>query len=292
MVNDINNNFYVNADDTLKPIKNVLEPISYVLYAIIVYFLGPQIEQGIQDKAKVDYLVNATAKTTKQIPEEYFSDENKLLIAQIVEDSIYKLSNEDFCNLFASLIASSMDKRKTVKPIYSTILKEMSSSDAKLLQYFFSNHFIFEIDIQSSNNLFSDPNLYNLYWDSKYFKGTYPHNFETIRNYEQPVEMESMYNNGSDFYQDDIETEVQFLVSKGIIAPDKNFDCHQFIPSIKKFSLENDETVQQLLKENEYSTPKAIITVKHKVYCLTKLGKELKDTLINGSNILFTEDDL
>ncbi|MCC9677614.1 DUF4393 domain-containing protein, partial [Streptococcus agalactiae] len=142
MVNDLNNNFYLNADDTLKPIKNVLEPISYALYSIIVYFLGPQIEQGIQDKAKVDYLVNATAKTTKQIPEEYFSDENKLLIAQIVEDSIYKLSNEDFCNLFASLIASSMDKRKTVKPIYSSILKEMSSSDAKLLQYFFSNRFI------------------------------------------------------------------------------------------------------------------------------------------------------
>ncbi|HEO7026115.1 TPA: DUF4393 domain-containing protein, partial [Streptococcus agalactiae] len=60
-----------------------------------------------------------------------------------------------FCNLFASLIASSMDKRKTVKPIYSSILKEMSSSDAKLLQYFFSNRFIFEINIQSSNHLFS-----------------------------------------------------------------------------------------------------------------------------------------
>ncbi|HGD2750532.1 TPA: Abi-alpha family protein [Streptococcus agalactiae] len=292
MVNDLNNNFYLNADDTLKPIKNVLEPISYALYSIIVYFLGPQIEQGIQDKAKVDYLVNATAKTTKQIPEEYFSDENKLLIAQIVEDSIYKLSNEDFCNLFASLIASSMDKRKTVKPIYSSILKEMSSSDAKLLQYFFSNRFIFEINIQSSNHLFSNPNLYNWYWDSKYYKGIYPHNFKATRNYEQPTEMEEMYNNGIDFYQDNIETEIQFLVSKGIIAPDPNFYCHQFIPSIKKFSLENDETVQKLLKENEYSTPKTIISVEHKVYCLTTLGNELKDTLINGSDILFTEDDL
>lgn len=63
------------------------------------------------------------------------------MICQALEDAKYCVSNETIREMFADLIASTMDKETcdSVHPSFSTTLKQMSSNDAKLFKIFQGN---------------------------------------------------------------------------------------------------------------------------------------------------------
>lgn len=71
-----------------------------------------------------------------KIPEEN-RDPSKLNLAmKTIEDSKYQIANDDLREMFAKLVAASIDKNKSknLSPRFSTILSQLSPSDAKLLK--------------------------------------------------------------------------------------------------------------------------------------------------------------
>lgn len=74
----------------------------------------------------------------KAIPNENRIEPDTQNVCQAMENAKYCVENEDLREMFANLIASTMDKEKykQVHPSYSEILKQMTSCDAQLLKNF------------------------------------------------------------------------------------------------------------------------------------------------------------
>ncbi len=282
-------NFELKADLTplIESSNKVLKPISEGLAGIFAFVFQKPRQYNVISEIELEELAKSTRNKYNEIPCANQTLVNIKQIGKILDDSIYQLDKKQFREYYAGLIASSCDNRKYVKPFYSSLIREMSAEEADLFEYFSKYTFLFEVQITSSNHLFANPDLYRWYWRKRYFKSKIKENFTVFRNYdretlkENSVPMEDIYRYDEAYSESlEIENAILFLLSKNLIQENPTYTCHQFIPSIKKFVFDTDKQAQQLMKENEFTTPKVEFDIKHKVYTLSPLGEELKEALI------------
>jgi hypothetical protein len=97
---------------------------------------------------------NKIKAKNSNIPFENRDTSKQGLALKAVEDSIYQLDSESLQEMFANLIASSLDNRKNrdVLPSFSTVLKDMTAKDAKLFSKIFSVAAIAKVDINFGNH--------------------------------------------------------------------------------------------------------------------------------------------
>lgn len=106
------------------------------LSAIFHFLLGPLVRFSIVREEELEQLANNINDNTLNIPVENRDDSKFGLVLKSFEDSRYQLNDSDMRKYFANLIANTVDNRVNhqVLPSFSTVLKETSPQDAKLLE--------------------------------------------------------------------------------------------------------------------------------------------------------------
>lgn len=138
------------------PAKLIGQAISGGLY----YLLNPLLKHNIIKKHELELFSEEVQKKTSNVPEEKRDDSKLGLALKALEDSKYQLNSKELREMFASLIASSINKdiNDSVEPSFSSILKDLSHEDALLLKKFFIEPHIPAVSIQ-----FEDTNT-NVYF--------------------------------------------------------------------------------------------------------------------------------
>lgn len=277
--------FNIDLKGDLTPIiartDTILKPISEGFAGIFAYVFQKPIEYNIVSEIALEQLAKETRDKYNKISNNNITFENIKILGKILEDSIYQLDIKEFRRYYSSLASATLDKTQEVKPSYSSLIREMSINDVNLLDYFFKYNILFEFQVTSNNYLFDDPNLYRWFWNKQYFKISKVTDNFFYRDYNDKEKMQSRYTINQDYFEDSVESEVIFLLSKGIIREDPSENWHEYIPSIEKYVLDSDQQVTIFKNRNKYDIPKVIFDVKHKVYSLTSLGEELKKILID-----------
>ena len=126
------------ANITEKPTNEIGEIFNDLIYLVF----GGLHSTAEKMRIKRDYAIKEYEKICKEkyenIPLENRVEPNTQIICQALEDSKYCVENEDIREMFANLIASTMDSRtyKTVHPSFSEKLKQMTPQDAKFFKNF------------------------------------------------------------------------------------------------------------------------------------------------------------
>ncbi|MCU5596781.1 DUF4393 domain-containing protein [Bacillus wiedmannii] len=97
--------------------------------------LDPLIRYNIvKDQEMIDF-TNKVQNKTGAIPVENRDESTLGLTLKAVEDASYQLNSEKLREMFANLIAATVDNRQNgeILPSFSSILKDLSPDDAKLL---------------------------------------------------------------------------------------------------------------------------------------------------------------
>ena len=257
----------------------ILNPISEGLAGIFAYVFQKPRKYNVVTEIELEQLAKSTREKFQNTPLENQNFSNIKFVGKILEDSIYQLDNEVFRDIYSSLISSSCDRSKVVKPYYSSIIREMSNDDALLLNYFFKNNYLFEVELSSNNQFFSEPTEYRYIWKKRYFKQNKSSERYIFRNYDDKEYMANQYLADRDYFEHDVNQELTFLVSKGIVEESVAEKSHEYIPSIEKYVIDTDDAAQKFIKQNAYTTPKVEISAETKVYALSNLGIKLKELL-------------
>lgn len=270
-------NFKINMDTPLSKdtVSNILEPalvpLSKALGGIVQWVFQKPIEYGVVRPIQLENLKTQVERELGLIPEENRSSENLGLTLKAFEDSRYQLNNKTLVEFFSKLLVGTVDNRVEVKPVYSSILSEMSEDDAQLLNYFFNRNYLFENQIIHSNPAFSDES-YRLRSKMNYYKIT--------GNYEEGLHRPSdawpslLKDN---VILEDVENSFLFLKSKGLISQDFSQDSHVLIQTIETNSLRNNEWLKDKLESFSKFRYNRITTQETSVYSLTSLGRSLAD---------------
>lgn len=270
-------NFKINMDTPLSKdtVSNILEPalvpLSKALGGIVQWVFQKPIEYGVVRPIQLENLKTQVERELGLIPEENRSSENLGLTLKAFEDSRYQLNNKTLVEFFSKLLAGTVDNRVEVKPVYSSILSEMSEDDAQLLNYFFNRNYLFENQIIHSNPAFSDES-YRLRSKMNYYKIT--------GNYEEGLHRPSYAWPSllkDNVVLEDVENSFLFLKSKGLIFQDFSQDSHVLIQTIETNSLRNNEWLKDKLESFSKFRYNRITTQETSVYSLTSLGRSLAD---------------
>lgn len=86
----------------------------------------------------------------KHIPEEKIVEPEPYVAVPALQQLSYSLDSEELRELYANLLASSMniDKKDDVHPAYVDIIKQLAPDEAKLLKYFCSQNVIPAVEVQ------------------------------------------------------------------------------------------------------------------------------------------------
>ena len=123
--------------------ENLVGPASQTLgkgiNGIVTVFANPLIKLGMLANKDIEDYENKIYSKTKKIPEENRDSSKQGLAIQALEDSLYRISEEEIIEYYSNLISGSLDNRinKRIHPSFSSILKEMSTSDAILFEKIF-----------------------------------------------------------------------------------------------------------------------------------------------------------
>ena len=101
-----------------------------------------------------------------EIPEENIKEPQLSVIGPALEASKYYYEEPVLRNMFAKLVAGSMDDRKNVHPCFIEIIKQLSPNDAKLLTLFAneSNHPVCNVrEYLSPDNASYSTSIYNVF---------------------------------------------------------------------------------------------------------------------------------
>nr|DAN45582.1 MAG TPA: protein of unknown function (DUF4393) [Caudoviricetes sp.] len=114
--------------------KDILEAVFHVALDGIRRF-------NMQRQFKLDKFQKELEEGTSSIPLENRDDSKLGLVLKAIEDSKYQLDEDDIRELFTKLITSTLDNRKSDKvlPIFSTIISNMTPSEANLLKSLYLN---------------------------------------------------------------------------------------------------------------------------------------------------------
>lgn len=267
--------FKIDVPISKETAKNILEPslvpLSQAIGGIIQWVFQKPIEYGIIKTAKLQSLKEQTEKYLTNTPIENRTSENLGLTLKAFEDARYQLDSDLLVDYFARLIAGTVDNRKDVKAVFSSILSEMSEEDAKLLGYFYNKRHLFQNQISHSNPAFKDER-YRLHSKMNYYIIAGDFEGGMHRNPEGFVNL----------YSDkiclvDVETSFLFLKSKGLIYSDVSQNSHVLINVLEHKALNEDKWLKDITNTYSDFIYNKITKQITKVYSLTSLGSALAD---------------
>lgn len=261
----------ISKDTTAKVIEPALVPLAQAIGGIIHWVFQIPIKYGVVNTIRLEAFKNEAQLYLNDVPPDHRTSDNLGMTLKVFEDSRYQLNEEILITFFAKLIAGTVDDRRNVKAVYSSIIADMSADDANLLQYFSEKKQLFENQISHSNPAFNDES-YRYYSDLNYFKINDNYNVGQYREPEKFVDALS-----DNIAQDFLEESVLFLESKGLIFKDESQYSHVLIPVIENQMLKSNPWLMNL--EERYSTFKYNRLTKQTtiVYSLTTLGQSLAD---------------
>ncbi|MGO2265834.1 MAG: Abi-alpha family protein [Vagococcus salmoninarum] len=261
----------ISKDTTAKVIEPALVPLAQAIGGIIHWVFQIPIKYGVVNTIRLEAFKNEAQLYLNDVPPDHRTSDNLGMTLKVFEDSRYQLNEEILITFFAKLIAGTVDDRRNVKAVYSSIIADMSADDANLLQYFSEKKQLFENQISHSNPAFNDES-YRYYSDLNYFKINDNYNVGQYREPEKFVDSLS-----DNIAQDFVEESVLFLESKGLIFKDESQYSHVLIPVIEDQMLKSNPWLMNL--EERYSTFKYNRLTKQTtiVYSLTTLGQSLAD---------------
>ena len=132
-----NTTFY---EDALKPVSKEIGKTLGTLGKTINLVLSPfALSVWGFEKIK-DYLIEQLEEKLKNVDEKDIIGPNPHVAGPLIEAMRFTGDNEELREMFANLLANSMDKNTASKahPAYVDIIKNITSDEAKLIKYFFS----------------------------------------------------------------------------------------------------------------------------------------------------------
>src|SRR5699024_2616225 len=139
-------------EEAFNPTSNL---IGQAFRGIAHKVLDPLVRYNIVKDEEMKDFADRTRNKTDAIPNENRDDSKLGLTYKAVEDSSYQLNEEVLREMFSNLIASTVDDRKNgqVKPFFSSILKDMSPTDASLFKLIYkeNNLAIASVRIENQN---------------------------------------------------------------------------------------------------------------------------------------------
>lgn len=113
-------------------------------------FLDPLVRYNIVKDQEMEDFANKVRTKTNNIPLEYRNSDKLGLSLKAIEDATYQLNSEELREMFASLIASSVDSRvnQDIHPSFSSILKDLSPEDAKIFKQIYIERAVPTISIR------------------------------------------------------------------------------------------------------------------------------------------------
>lgn len=96
---------------------------------------------NIVQQQKIDDFIDLASKKLDDIPVENRDNSKFGSVLKTIDDSKYQLDEDDMRKYFSNLIAATLDNRKNeqVKPIFSEILKNLSTEDANFLKLIYES---------------------------------------------------------------------------------------------------------------------------------------------------------
>lgn len=119
------------TDEPTKEIGSVLSDLFYLIFGGIHF-------QADKWRAKREYALSefkkSLEKKVNKIPEDKCAELDMQVVATALEDAKFCIENETVREMFANLLASSLDsdKSSSVHPSFSSIIKQMSPLEARI----------------------------------------------------------------------------------------------------------------------------------------------------------------
>lgn len=134
-------------EELLNPSANLFGQASR---GILHFFLDPLVKFNIVRNQDLEDFKNKVVTKNSNIPTEYRDDSKANLAYKAIEDAKFQLGYKELQNMFSNLIASTLDSRKNdvVEPAFSSILKDLSVEDARLLLHFIGNNVLPLVNIR------------------------------------------------------------------------------------------------------------------------------------------------
>lgn len=115
-------------------------------------------KQEYRQKQNYEDYIQKVEENTQNIPEEFLSEPQLNIVGPAIEASKYYIESEELRAMFANLIASSIDSRKTneTHPSFVEIIKQLSPLDAQILKNFHTiqRHPIAQVRLVNDKNHF------------------------------------------------------------------------------------------------------------------------------------------
>lgn len=127
--------FNMIPNSALEELANpIAHEIGQGLGGIASLIFNPARKIGIISRKNIEDFEEKIYSKTDKIPQENRDNSKQGLALKALEDSAYQLESDDLREMFSNLISSTLDNSKNdkVHPSFSSLLKDMSSSDAKL----------------------------------------------------------------------------------------------------------------------------------------------------------------
>ncbi|MGQ4223844.1 DUF4393 domain-containing protein [Enterococcus mundtii] len=162
--------------------RNIVEtPLVKAANGIFNKVFSNLIEYQIVREAELKKLASDTNKYFNLIPENERDNSKLGLTLKAMEDSQYQLNDNEIRDMFAKLIAKSMDKRfnTEIPPAFSDILKNLSSNEAFICKILYSIEYkvlpLFQLKMSNKEGvsamelLRNDKDYHEYSIDSKYW---------------------------------------------------------------------------------------------------------------------------
>lgn len=123
-------------------IGNTLQAIWSLTFGRIDYFAK---KLSIQQAQNLEKFKETLEDKTQAIPEENLVEPNLSIIGPAIESSKFYFNEKELRDMFANLIASSMDKSKetNIHPSFPQIIQNLSVKDAEFLKFIYDNKYEF-----------------------------------------------------------------------------------------------------------------------------------------------------
>lgn len=210
--------------------------LSTVLYPTLLLnsFIQPKI-------AKLNYKIE---KNIAKIPEEYRDSSKPTSILKTIDDAKYNMDAEILIDMFSKLLSNQLDSRvnNAISPKFSTILGNMSTSEAKLINLLFHTEYSILPVIAVNSKYKNSNNIVKLESNIVLLNSSIEQNASMLKKQEADYDLSS-------------------LISDGIIKVDKNFEltAQKYQDSYMLFE-SNYEKSHPSYVDQEYSYDRGSVT--------------------------------
>lgn len=137
-------------DDVAHPTAHATGQIISFIPRTIKVWLGKWEKWILNGEYAIKETELLLAEKLKHIPEEKIVEPEPYVAVPALQQLSYSLDSEELRELYANLLASSMniDKKGEVHPAFVDIIKQLAPDEAKLLRYFSSQEVIPAVEVQ------------------------------------------------------------------------------------------------------------------------------------------------